>query len=281
MRSMGVVAAVIVISLGARLAPLAAQERPILEPRLSFEVASVNIDTSQTRTPMQWQPGGHFVASVPVLSLVSIGYQVPLYRVEGLPDWARTTRFLINARAKQQPDIEERPAYYRGLLVDRFHFAAHSERRDMDVYTLTLARGDGKLGPGLRRSDVNCDEVIAENRRRNLGGEPPQLPAAGVRPTCLAVGGAASMTAGATELAPLIGMLAGELGRPVIDKTGLSGRFDIDFRAAPSRAREGSPGTALPPISTALEDQLGLKLQAGRGSVEVLVIDRLEMPSEN
>ena len=89
------------------------------------------------------------------------------------------------------------------------------------------------------------------------------------------------MTTGATELAPLVGMLAGALGRPVIDKTGLTGRFDIDFRAAPPGGREGSPGAALPPIPTALEDQLGLKLERCRGSVEVLVIDRLEMPSEN
>ena len=90
------------------------------------------------------------------------------------------------------------------------------------------------------------------------------------------------MTGGSIELAPLIGMLAGALGRPVIDKTGLTGRFDVDFQAAPpTGAREGSPLAALPPISTALEDQLGLKMQAGRGSVDVLVIDRLEMPSEN
>jgi uncharacterized protein (TIGR03435 family) len=260
--------------------PLGAQA-PVLEPRVSFEVASVKADTSQTRTPMAWQPGGHFVGGVPALSFISIGYLVPVYRIEGMPDWARTTRFLVNAKAKQQPEIEERPAYYRGLLVDRFRFAAHVELRDMDVYTLTLARSDGSLGPGLRRSDVNCDAVNAENRRRNLAGLGPELPAPGERPRCLAAGGPASMISGATELAPLVGMLAGVLGRPVIDKTGLTGRFDINFRAAPPGAREGSPGAALPPISTALEDQLGLKLQTGRGSVEVLVIDRLEMPTEN
>jgi uncharacterized protein (TIGR03435 family) len=280
MRFIGTVAAIVIIS-SAWSVRLAAQA-PTLEPRLSFEVASVKVDTSQERTPMQWQPGGHFVGSLSVLSFVSIGYQVPVYRIEGLPDWARTTRFLVNARAnQQQPEFEERSAYFRGLLVDRFHLNAHVERREMDVYTLTLARSDGKLGPGLRRSDVNCDQTIAEARKRNLAGERPGPPPPGVRPTCGVVGGISVMTAGATELAPLVNMLAQALGKPVVDKTGLTGRFDIDFKAAPPSAREGSVPTSLLPISTALEDQLGLKMQTGRGSVDVLVIDRLDLPTEN
>jgi uncharacterized protein (TIGR03435 family) len=293
-------AAVILVGLCICPAPLTAQDGPRLEPRLSFEVVSVKANPSRTRTPMTWQPGGHFVMGLPIFSLVSIGYLVPAYRIEGLPDWARTAFFDISAKADHQPEIEERPAYYRGLLVDRFHFAAHIERREMDVYTLTLARSDGQLGPGLRRSNVNCDQILAENRKRNLAGERPTPPPPGERPTCGAVGGVASMTAGTAELAPLLGMLAGALGKPVIDHTGLSGRFDFDFRAAPPNASggldrpldvrdeqgrivRGTDGQAsqLPPISTALEDQLGLKIQAGRGSVDVLVIDHVEMPSEN
>jgi len=281
MRFIGAAAAIVFVSLAARSIPLTAQA-PTVEPRLSFEVASVKVDNPPTRTPMQWQAGGHYVGSVSVLSLVSIGYLVPVYRIEGLPDWARTMRFLINARANSQPEIGERPAYYRGLLVDRFKLAAHIEKRDMDVYTLTLARNDGKLGPGLRRSDVNCDQAIAESRARNLAGERREAPAPGVRPTCGAVGGVASLTGGAVELAPLIGMLAQALGRPVIDKTGLTGRFDINFQAAlPNGVREGSALAALPPVLTAVDDQLGLKLVPGRAPVEVLVIDRLEMPTDN
>ena len=180
MRSIGAVTAALFLSLAVRPIPVTAQERPILEPRLSFEVASVKVNSARTRAPMLWQPGGHFVGSLSVLSFVSIGYQVPVYRIEGLPDWARTTRFLVNARANQpQPEFEERSAYFRGLLVNRFHLAADVERREMDVYS------------------------------------------------------------------------------------------------------EGSVPTSLLPISTALEDQLGLKMQTGRGSIDVLVIDRLDMPTEN
>ena len=202
---------------------------------------------------MLWQPGGHFVGSVPVLSLVSIGYQVPVYRIEGLPDWARTTRFLVNARANSQPEIEERPAYYRGLLVDRFKLAAHIEKRDMDVYTLTLARSDGQLGPGLRRSDVNCDQAIAESRKRNLAGERLVAPAPGVRPTCGAVGGVASLTGGAVELAPFVGMLAQALGRPVRrqDRTDRPIRHRLPGRATDAASGERTPLADLPPVFTA------------------------------
>jgi uncharacterized protein (TIGR03435 family) len=261
---------------------LTAQTGPTLEPVKSFEVASVREITRQDRVPMQWQPGGRFVAGMPALSLVSIGYLVPLYRIEGLPDWARTTLFAINATAGREVEADERSAYFRGLLVDRFRFAAHVERREMDVFSLVLARGDGQLGPGLRRSMADCDAVIAEAQRRSRAGERPQATPPGVRPACSGLGGATSYTGGAVMLTGFIGMLAGALNAPVVDKTGLTGRFDIDFRAAPpGGAPEGSALAALPPVATALEDQLGLKLQRDRAPVDVLVIDRLEIPTEN
>ena len=284
MRIIGRAAAVVLIVLAARSAPLTAQIGPTLEPIRSFEVLSVKLNPSRTRTPMMWQPGGRFVVGQPIFSLVMIGYGVPAYRIEGLPDWARTTIFDINAQAGRQPEIEERPAYYRGLLVERFKLAAHVEQRQMDVYTLTVARTDGRLGPNLKRSDVNCDAAIEAARQRSLAGERLPPPAPGVRPTCGAIGGVASLTGGAVQLTILTGMLASALGRPVIDKTSLDGRFDIDFRAAPPQAGPsvaGSPLAELPSVFTAVEDQLGLKLVPGRAAIDVLVIDRLEMPEEN
>lgn len=278
------VAAAVLVVLAAGPVPLTAQAGPTLEPIKSFDVASVRQITRQDRVPIRWQPGGRFAGGLPVLSLVSIGYLLPVYRIEGLPDWARTTLFAINATAGRDVAIEERPAYYRGLLVERFKLGAHVEQREMDVYTLTLARSDGRLGPNLRRSDVNCDAAIEAARKRSLAGERPDPPAPGVRPTCGAIGGAASLTGGAVELTILTGMLAGALGRPVVNATGLTGRFDIDFRAAPPRTGPGIAGSRLaelPSLFTAVEDQLGLKLVQGRAPVEVLVIDRLEMPAEN
>ena len=106
MRIVGRAAAVVLIVVAARSVPLTAQIGPTLEPLRSFDVLSVKLNPSRTRTPMMWQPGGRFVMGLPIFSLVMIGYGVPAYRIEGLPDWARTTFFDINAQAGRQPEID-------------------------------------------------------------------------------------------------------------------------------------------------------------------------------
>ena len=281
MRAATGIAAILALGLAAVSQPVGAQG-PTLTPALKFDVASVRVITQAARSPMQWQPPGHFTSGVPLISLITIGFQIPAYRIEKLPDWTRTRYFEINARTERQVEIEERPAYYRGLLADRFNIAVHVEQREMDVYTLTLARSDGRLGPNLRPSNVNCDAIIADSRKRSLAGERlPNAPQSGERPTCGAIGGGSSFTGGAAPFAVFVGMLAGTLQRPIVDKTGLTGRFDIDFKAAPVNGPSSGPLAELPPVFTAVEDQLGLKLQAGRGPADVLVIDRLEMPTEN
>jgi uncharacterized protein (TIGR03435 family) len=281
MRTLVVAVSVAIAGLAARSASAQA-EGPVLSPTLTFEVASVRVDKSATRAPMLWQPGGRFSMGLPIQSLVSIGYQVPLFRVVGLPDWVRTAFFAINASAGRQISVAERPAYYRGLLEDRFKLKAHVEQREMPGYALTLARSDGRLGPGLRQSDMNCDGVIAENRKRAEAGERPALPKPGERPVCGAIGGGSSLTGGAVDIAVLIGLLSTGFERPVIDRTGLTGRFDIDFRSAPIRIADATRVPAdLPSVFTALQEQLGLKLEPGTAPVAVLVVDHIEMPVED
>ena len=136
-------ASLLFLGLAARIS-LTAQAGPTLEPVHSFDVASIRQATAAERAPMQWQPGGRFTSGVPLMSLVSIGYGMPLYRIEGLPDWVRTTYFLINAAAGRDVEIEERPAYYRGLLRDRFKMGVHVEPREMDV-SLKLDRARGQV----------------------------------------------------------------------------------------------------------------------------------------
>jgi len=275
------VAATLVITLTGGSHFMAAQSGPTLSPRLTFEVASVKVNPSRTRTPMQWQPGGRFVMGLPILSIVSSGYQVPEPRIVGLPEWTRTVFFDINAVAGRQPTIEERAAYYRGLLEDRFKAIVHTESRELPVYALVLAREDGRLGPGMRRSDVDCAPVIAAARARAEAGERPAPPVAGQRPTCGSIGAPAGFMAGAVALASLTGMLASGLDRPVIDRTGLTGRFDIDFKSAPMRAGPNAPASELPSVFTAVQEQLGLKLEPSTAPIPVLVIDRIEMPTED
>jgi len=147
MRSTSIVAAILIAGLTATWTPARAQDIT-LSPKLSFEVASVKIIKSDARSPMRWQPGGQFTMGQPVFSLVSLGYRAPDYRIVGLPDWARTVYVEINARAKPQTTLDERRAYYRGLLEDRFRIAVHLEEREIAVYALVVARSDGRLGPG-------------------------------------------------------------------------------------------------------------------------------------
>jgi uncharacterized protein (TIGR03435 family) len=219
---------------------------------------------------------------LPVLSLVSLGYQLPVARIARLPAWARTVYFDINAVASGPVTLEQQRAYYRGLLADRFGFMAHDEERELPVYALVLARADGRLGPGLRRSAIDCAPIIADNRRRAEAGKRPEPPEPGVRPTCGSAGGPSNLVAGAVEIGVLVGVLGAGLDRPVVDRTGLDGRFDIDFRSAPLRpSSAAAPSSDLPSVFTAVEEQLGLKLAATTGPVRELVVDRIEMPTGN
>jgi uncharacterized protein (TIGR03435 family) len=232
---------------------------------------------------MRWLPGGRFTMGLPIQTILTIGYGVPMYRIVGAPEWVSTVYFDIDAQADRQPAVDERQAYYRGLLEQRFRLQAHSEMREMDIYALVLARPDGRLGPGLRRSTIDCDIVIAENRRRAEAGAAPLPPTPGQRPVCGSVGGGSSLTAGAAQLAALVGMLSAGLEKPVIDRTGLTGRFDMDFRSAPMRVGTTPPAALaeLPSVFTAVQEQLGLKLETTRAPIPVLVIDHIEMPTAN
>jgi len=133
----------------------------------------------------------------------------------------------------------------------------------------------------MRRSDVDCGPVIAAARARAEAGERPALPVQGQRPACGAIGGPTGFIAGAVELSVLVGMLAGGLDRPTIDRTGLTGRFDIDFKSAPMRAAPNAPASDLPSVFTAVQEQLGLRLEPSTAPIPVLVIDRIEMPTED
>jgi uncharacterized protein (TIGR03435 family) len=245
-------------------------------PKPGFEVASVKVNSSaEKRSTMRWQPGGRFVAvNVPLVSLVSIAYAVPVYQLESLPNWVTTVRFDITAQAKSEPTIDERSALLRDLLQDRFHAISRTEVKERDIYALVMARADGRLGPGLRPSTVQCPGVPDAAARAPL--------APGARPKCAATLGIGSMTGDGVPLSNLIGMLAAQLQRPVVDRTGLSGRFDIDLTSSgvPTGTAAGGADDR-PSVFTAIQEQLGLKLESQRGPVTLTVFDRIEMPTEN
>jgi uncharacterized protein (TIGR03435 family) len=264
---------------------------------MSFEVASVKPNKAGGQIiRIGIQQGGRFVANnVTVQQLVVFAYQVQNFQIVGSPDWSRDDRFDINAKA--EGDVPPAPLgvagpmqmMVRSLLADRFKLTLHMDTREMPIYALVLARPDGRLGPQLTRSSVDCTGRGGAGRGRGDAGRQPAPPAPGERPQCGMFGGLGQFRAGGMALSELARILSGQVQRVVIDRTGLTGTFDFDLTYTPDQLPQGPPppGAQLQPpvdpngpsIFTALEEQLGLKLDAQRGPVPVLVIDHVEPPT--
>jgi len=170
----------------------------------------------------------------------------------------------------------------RTLLEERFKLVVHQETRDLPIYALTLARSDGKLGPKLVRSDVDCDKVIAELAEAiRKTGRPPLGPP-GQAPPCSTGGPPGKFTGNDITMQMLADVLIASVNRMdavdrvVVDRTGLSGGFDLTLEWTPDELVAASSGAS---IFTALQEQLGLKLEPTRGPVEVIVIDHVERPT--
>jgi uncharacterized protein (TIGR03435 family) len=220
------------------------------------------------------------------------GFRFPGQIVDA-PDWATTTRFEVNAIAPAtgagEPTEEQFNAMVRKLLADRFKLRVRTEQREADVYVLTLARTDGRLGPGLRRAAIDCD-ALAEARKRGeaLPEAPP--PQRDQRPQCGSRGefngSLQRMRAGGLALSAVVGSIQSAVGRPVIDKTGLTGGWDIDLeyvRESSSFRNVGPDVTPIPSagpsVFTAIQEQLGLKVERGKDKMAVLVVEHVEMPT--
>src|SRR5688500_6478373 len=193
--------------------------------RTAFEVTSVRANTSgQRQASMQWTPAGDFTAvNQPVRVLLTFAYQIPLFRVEGMPDWFTTERFDVVAKAPAGLSVEPlavvRGQLLRSLLEDRFTLKARLVTKAMPAMLLSMARDDGRLGPQFRRSTVAREPVCA------LGGA-----SFGV------------MCGRAVTMAQFTQGLSGVYQRPVVDMTGLEGRFDFNLLFTPDTP--GGPGVS-------------------------------------
>jgi uncharacterized protein (TIGR03435 family) len=271
----------------------------------SFEVASVKENkTDPGRTQALVQPGGRFVATnAPLKLLIADAFLGPQplapSRVVGGPEWIDSARYDINAKASTefQPTPGGPPRemllMLRSLLEERFKLVAHRETRELPVYELVLARTDGKLGPELRQSTIDCDALIAAVRAG--GPPPPRQP--NQPPPCGAMRGPARILSGGIPMQQFATMLTLALadasgpggrdqGRLIIDKTGLTGKYEFTLAWTPEQMPTSAPPPGVPPIDpngpsffTALQDQLGLKIQSAKGPVEVVVIDSIERPT--
>jgi uncharacterized protein (TIGR03435 family) len=262
MKSTGLAAMILMCIVGSH-AQSAPQEQ-------AFEVASIRrSDSLDAGGTLAVQPGGRFFArNIPVRSLISTAYDVPTNRVLDVPSWTLEERYIVEARAEGDLTWERARSMLISLLRDRFGVVARKETRELPVYTLVTARPDRALGPRMRRSDVDC--FNAEARAKAQAAAAPGRMVCGIRFDT------GRLMAGSMSIANLVTSLSGASGRPVIDRTSLAGSFDIELEWA---ATPDVPDAVS--IFTAVQEQLGLKLESDTAALDVVVVERVERPTEN
>jgi uncharacterized protein (TIGR03435 family) len=256
-------------------------QQPTVEARLAFDVASVKVNASGgQRSSFQFGlPDGIAATNQTLRALISLAYDVPLFKLSGGPTWIASEGFDIAAKAERRLSVDEKRRMLRTLLEDRFALQIRRETHDARMYALVLNR-DGRLGPGLRRrsDNLDCVAIIAARQRGDTSGTPPKP---GEPPDCAAFGGPAQFRARGIALGSFVLTLSTMLKETIVDRTGLTGSFDVDLQAnidsGPGLPPSDDPNR--PSIFDALPEQLGLKLEPQRGTVETFVIDRVERPT--
>ena len=275
--------------------PHAQAARPSQAPP-AFEAASVKPNQSPTCDRDGSLAGGRFVMTcATVRELLVVAYPRPDGRsradteIAGGPSWLNTDHFDVVAKvpegqgvgidsgetgagratSAQVSAINRIRTMLRPLLADRFKLAVHNESRDLPAYELRVDRNDGKLGPRLKKVDVDCSQ-------RGNGG-----PCGGFQTL-----GPGHLVAHAVPLSLLAQFLEPPVSRNVIDRTGLQGPFDVELEYTPDRAPLRRPEAAATDptgvsVFTAVREQLGLKLESTKAPVDVLVIDRAEKPTRD
>ena len=220
--------------------------------------------------------------------LVSIAYPTDggRFRHEnqlvGGPGWFNTARFDIVARAEGFQGDTNRPGFtasaadraavdrvrlmLQRLLAERFMLRVHQETRQLPIYELHLLKSGGELGRDMKRAEVDC---AAEWKKQGMP-DARNIVCGSLQRT-----GPGSVRGHAVGIGPLVSTLYDLVGRPVVDRTGLTGPFSFTLTWAP----EGSTDTGAPSIFTAVQEQLGLKLEPARGPVDVLVVDDAQRPT--
>jgi uncharacterized protein (TIGR03435 family) len=246
----------------------------------SFEAASVKParpDNPQGFQGVSRPPGGRFTAAnAPLRFLIVYAYQLQAYQLIGVPEWIADERYDIVARMEGDPPsivtsgVDPIRLALRTMLADRFGLVAHRETRELDIYALTMAR-PGQPGRGLKASPEDCAVMAARAKTA-----PPAPDADGFPPfICGQSWGQGRIRFAGYPLSLFANGLSQNVGRAVVDRTGLTGNWAFEL----TYAAEPGPDSDAPSLFTALQEQLGLKLESTRGPVEVLVIDSVRRPT--
>lgn len=250
-----------------------AQSLPITGAQ--FEVASIKrTPPGATGGGIRTLPDGTFtMTNQPIVSIMLSASPEPVREVVGLPGWVNTERYNVIAKAPEGSTRADQRDMMRNMLIERMKVAGHVERREQNTFALLLARRDGRLGPGLTLASAECatpplaSTPLPPERQRACG-------------THMSPG---SVEAGAITMDMLAQSLGGLAGGFVNNRTGLGSRYAVTLRF--SRSRGIGAGTTqsddAPEIFTAVQEQLGLKLQPEKTMVPVFVVDHIERPTDN
>lgn len=220
-----------------------------------FEAASVKPSPPEsTDQRIEVQPGGRFRATnITLKGLLRMAYDVKGFQISGGPKWIDSARYDVEAKALGNPSAAERLVLMQALLADRFHLKLRRESKELPVYWLVVGKG----GPKLQRA---ADDTRSYRVSRGMVNTRTTMPA-------------------------LANVFSNWLERVVLDQTGLQGTYEVKLEWIPEEnIRPDEPEIASRPgasLFTAIQDQLGLKLEPRRGPVEFLVIETAEKPSEN
>jgi uncharacterized protein (TIGR03435 family) len=238
----------------------ATKPTPAAQSPLRFEVASIRPHRFAGDEPSNRQilPGGRFIATATtVRTLIRIASGLDDNRMSGAPGWIDSEAFDINATIADHAEVRTPEQFQQlilSLLEDRFQFKFHREQKEGPVYWLEINK-PGKLGPALKPSAPDSQPNMSNNSN----------------------GSRTDMKVSKMSMVDIAAGLRRQAGRPVEDHTGLKGNFDFQIEWSPDETAD----SLYPSLFTVLKEQLGLKLQPAKGTVEILVIDQINHPSSN
>ena len=243
-----------------------------------FEVVSIRRHaTPEAAGGSRTLPDGtSVITNQTIESLLRRASPVPVRTVLGMPDWVKYERYDITAKPPAGATPEQRAEMMRTLFAERMKLVGHVEQREQNGFALMLSRSDGRLGPQLKPSTLDCAPLAP--------GAPPRrepTSAADVATSCAMLTTTSSIASGSLTIDRLAQLLEGEAGGVVTNRTGLTGMFALTLKYVSRGARGTDTPDDAPELFTALQEQLGLKLQPEKTLQPVFVIDHIERPTDN
>jgi len=271
---------------------LSAQVRSDVD--LKFEVASVKQNRSGSgKWETSAKPSGFSATNATPEELIIFAYAIPqtvrqmafheaISQLVGEPRWIFSERYDVTATAGRAVKPDEVRAMVRALLQERFKLVIHQEHKSSRTYALMLARSDSRLGPQIRRTEIDCKAIAAANAQFAAGLGPRPASASNGAPACgTGTDKDGAVRFGGVTMDSFVRAISKDAGRTVVDKTRLSGNYEITLKYSNGDTPLNGLPDDRPTLFTALRDQLGLKLEVQQNVLDVWVIDHIEHPTPN